>query len=126
VPHKKGFKFAKQHLIGETGERRYFMYAIIKTGGKQYKVEKDMRIKVEKLDAKVGDKINLDCILVVDSKNNLTLAKNSDKIAVEAKVVAQEKQPKVVVFHYKAKKQIRKKQGHRQPYTEIQITNIAV
>ena len=93
------------------------MYAIIKTGGKQYKVEKDMRIKVEKLDAKVGDKINLDCILVVDSKNNLTLAKNSDKIAVEAKVV---------VFHYKAKKQIRKKQGHRQPYTEIQITNIAV
>ena len=102
------------------------MYAIIKTGGKQYKVEKDMRVNVEKLDAKVGDKINLDCILVVDSKNNLTLAKNSDKIAVEAKVVAQEKQPKVVVFHYKAKKQIRKKQGHRQPYTEIQITNIAV
>ena len=102
------------------------MYAIIKTGGKQYKVEKDMRVKVEKLDAKVGDKSNLDCILVVDSKNNLTLAKNSDKIAVEAKVVAQEKQPKVVVFHYKAKKQIRKKQGHRQPYTEIQITNIAV
>lgn len=102
------------------------MYAIIKTGGKQYKVEKDMRVKVEKLDAKVGDKINLDCILVVDSKNNLTLAKDSDKMTVEAKVVAQEKQPKVVVFHYKAKKQIRKKQGHRQPYTEIQITNIAV
>ncbi len=102
------------------------MYAIVKTGGKQYKVEKDMRVKVEKLDAKVGDKISLDCILVVDSKNNLTLAKDSDKMTVEAKVVAQEKQPKVVVFHYKAKKQIRKKQGHRQPYTEIQITNIAV
>lgn len=102
------------------------MYAIVKTGGKQYKVEKDMRVKVEKLDAKVGDKINLDCILVVDSKNNLTLAKDSEKMTVEAKVVAQEKQPKVVVFHYKAKKQIRKKQGHRQPYTEIQITNIAV
>lgn len=102
------------------------MYAIVKTGGKQYKVEKDMRVKVEKLDAKVGDKINLDCILVVDSKNNLTLAKDSDKMTVEAKVVAQEKQPKVVVFHYKAKKQIRKKQGHRQPYIEIQITNIAV
>ena len=102
------------------------MYAIVKTGGKQYKVEKDMRVKVEKLDAKVGDKINLDCILVVDSKNNLTLVKDSDKMTVEAKVVAQEKQPKVVVFHYKAKKQIRKKQGHRQPYTEIQITNIAV
>lgn len=102
------------------------MYAIVKTGGKQYKVEKNMRVKVEKLDAKVGDKINLDCILVVDSKNNLTLAKDSDKMTVEAKVVAQEKQPKVVVFHYKAKKQIRKKQGHRQPYTEIQITNIAV
>lgn len=102
------------------------MYAIVKTGGKQYKVEKDMRVKVEKLDAKVGDKINLDCILVVDSKNNLTLAKDSDKMTVEAKVVAQKKQPKVVVFHYKAKKQIRKKQGHRQPYTEIQITNIAV
>lgn len=102
------------------------MYAIVKTGGKQYKVEKDMRVKVEKLDAKVGDKINLDCILVVDSKNNLTLAKDSGKMTVEAKVVAQEKQPKVVVFHYKAKKQIRKKQGHRQPYTEIQITNIAV
>ena len=102
------------------------MYAIVKTGGKQYKVEKDMRVKVEKLDAKVGDKINLDCILVVDSKNNLTLVKDSDKMTVEAKVVAQEKQPKVVVFHYKAKKQIRKKQGHRQPYTEIQITNIAI
>ena len=102
------------------------MYAIVKTGGKQYKVEKDMRVKVEKLDAKVGDKINLDCILVVDSKNNLTLAKDSDKMTVEAKVVAQEKQPKVVVFHYNAKKRIRTKQGHRQPYTEIQITNIAV
>ena len=64
--------------------------------------------------------------LMQKSVTNLTLAKDSDKMTVEAKVVAQEKQPKVVVFHYKAKKQIRKKQGHRQPYTEIQITNIAV
>lgn len=102
------------------------MYAIIKSGGKQYKVEKDMRVKIEKLDAKVGDKISLDCILVVDSKENMILAKDAATVKVEAKVIKQDKAPKVVVFHYKPKKQIRKKQGHRQPFTEIQITNIAV
>ena len=85
------------------------MYAIIETGGKQYKVEKDMLVKVEKLNAEVGANVELDALMLVDDKGQI---KTGDKAA------------KVLVCHYKSKKQIRKRQGHRQPYTELKIVSI--
>lgn len=100
------------------------MYAIVNCGGKQYKVEKDMLVKVEKLDAQVGDKVALDVVMFADEKGKVLTGEDAKKAVVEAEVKAQDKHPKVFVFHYKAKKQIRKRQGHRQPYTELKITSI--
>ena len=98
------------------------MYAIVKCGGKQYKVEKDMLVKVEKIDAEVGAKIELEVLLVADDKGNVKAGADAAGAKVEAVVNAQGKFPKIDVFHYKPKKQIRKRQGHRQPYTELKIT----
>lgn len=100
------------------------MYAIVKCGGKQYKVEKDMLVKVEKIDAEVGAKVELEVLMFVDDKGSVKAGADAAKVKVEAVVNAQGKFPKVDVFHYKPKKQIRKRQGHRQPYTELKITAI--
>lgn len=100
------------------------MYAIVKCGGKQYKVEKDMLVKVEKIDAEIGAAVQLEVLMIADDKGNVKAGANASKAKVEAVVNAQGKFPKVNVFHYKPKKQIRKRQGHRQPYTELKITEI--
>ena len=99
------------------------MYAIVLTGGKQYKVEQDSIIKVEKLDANVGDKVELDVLMISD---NGTIKAGSDikKAVVNAEVLAQDKAKKINIFKYKAKKNIRKRQGHRQPFTALKITAI--
>ena len=100
------------------------MYAIITTGGKQYKVSQDDIINVEKLDAKVGDKINLDVMMLVDGEkvtNGNPLVKNAE---VVAEVLEHGKEDKVVVFKYKAKKNYRRKQGHRQPFTALKIVSV--
>ena len=100
------------------------MYAIVQTGGKQYKVAQDQIINVEKLDAKVGDKVNLDVLMLVDGEkvvNGNPYVKNAE---VVAEVVEQGKSDKVLVFKYKAKKNERKKQGHRQPYTALKIVSV--
>ena len=100
------------------------MYAIVTTGGKQYKVSQDEIINVEKLDAKVGDKINLDVLMLVDGDkvtNGNPFVKNAE---VVAEVVEQGKEDKVVVFKYKAKKNYRRKQGHRQPFTALKIISV--
>ena len=100
------------------------MYAIVTTGGKQYKVSQDEIINVEKLDAKVGDKINLDVLMIVDGDkvtNGNPLVKNAE---VVAEVVEQGKEDKIVVFKYKAKKNYRRKQGHRQPFTALKIVSV--
>ena len=99
------------------------MYAIVTTGGKQYKVEKDAIIKVEKLDVAVDTEIELDAIMV--NKDGEVLVGNPVAGAkVVAKVVAQAKAKKVIVYKYKSKKNERKRQGHRQPYTALQIVSI--
>jgi len=100
------------------------MYAIVECGGKQYKVEKDMLVKVEKLDAEVGAKVSLDVLMLVDDNGDVKAGEAAKKAKVEAIVNAQDKAAKVLVFHYKSKKQIRKRQGHRQPYTELKISAI--
>ena len=100
------------------------MYAIVTTGGKQYKVSQDDIINVEKLDAKVGDKINLDVMMLVDGDkvtNGNPLVKNAE---VVAEVLEHGKEDKVVVFKYKAKKNYRRKQGHRQPFTALKIVSV--
>lgn len=99
------------------------MYAIVKTGGKQYKVEKDLVIKVEKLDANVGDKIKLDLVMV-NKDGTLLTGQEVEKGYATAEVMAQDKAKKIIVFKYKSKKNIRKKQGHRQPYTALKILEI--
>lgn len=99
------------------------MYAVILTGGKQYKVEKDLIVKVEKINANVGDKISFDAALI-NNDGTLTVGTPIIEKAVEAEVVAQDKAKKIIVYKYKAKKNERKRQGHRQPYTAIKILSI--
>lgn len=96
------------------------MYAIVMTGGKQYKVAEGDLIKVEKLDAQVGATVDLDVVMLNNDGNIVC----DSKASVKAEVVAQDKAKKIVVFRYKAKKNIRKRQGHRQPFTALKITEI--
>ena len=101
------------------------MYAIIETGGKQIRVEKDAVIFVEKLEANEGDVVTLDQVLAVAGENGLTVgAPVVEGASVTAKVVEQGKAKKVIVYKYKAKKDYRRKQGHRQPYTKLVIESI--
>ena len=100
------------------------MFAVIQSGGKQYKVCAEEVIKVEKLDANVGDKINLDVLLISDENNTVVGTPFVKGAVVEAEVVSHGKDDKIVVFKYKPKKNVRRKQGHRQPYTEIKILSI--
>ena len=99
------------------------MFAIIETGGKQYRVSAGDVIDVERLDAEVGATVNLKVLMTGDGENIVTGAAAEAK-TVNATVVRQLKAPKVVVFKYKAKKNVRKKQGHRQNYTRIKIDGI--
>lgn len=101
------------------------MYAIIKTGGKQYKVSEGDLVRVEKLNAEIGDTVEFDEVLMVKSDDDL---KVGTPIVEEAKVSAtvkdQAKDKKVIVFKYRPKKGSKTKQGHRQPYTLVEINNI--
>ncbi len=99
--------------------------SIIKTGGKQYLVSKGDTIKVEKLDAEEGDQITFDQVLMIKNNDDLKVGEPFIKKAkVEAKVLEQGKREKVIIFKYKAKKRQKKKKGHRQPYTKVEITKI--
>ena len=100
------------------------MYAIVDNGNKQYKAEVNSVIKLEKLDANVGDKVDLKVVMVVD-ENGIKVAGEADAYKAVAEVVEQGKDKKIIVFKYKAKKNERKKQGHRQPFTEVKIVEIA-
>ena len=101
------------------------MYAVVRSGGKQYKVSAGDVLRVEKLDAQVGDTITLEDVLMVSDgeKVNVEQAKLA-KAKVTARVTAQGRHPKIVVFKYKRRKRYRRKQGHRQWYTELAIENI--
>ena len=100
------------------------MYAIIASGGKQYKVEEGLSIDVEKLNANIGDKVNFDVMLVSDGKTVKAGSPLLKNVVCEAEVIAHGKADKIVVFKYKAKKNERKKQGHRQPFTRVKILSI--
>lgn len=100
------------------------MFAVVQTGGKQYNVTENDVIRVEKLNSDVGSKVNLDVLLVSDGKKIVAGTPVVDKAEVVAEVLAHGKGEKIVVFKYKPKKNVRSKQGHRQPWTEIKIVSI--
>jgi large subunit ribosomal protein L21 len=101
------------------------MYAVLVTGGKQYRVQEGDVIYVEKLDAEIESTVELDNILVVSKDGELIVGKPVVEGAkVVATVLAQGKAKKIIVFKYKRKKDYRRKQGHRQPFTKLQIEKI--
>ncbi len=102
------------------------MYAIIETGGKQYRVQEGDVITVEKLDAAVGETVCFDHVLVLGEGEGIQVGTPYVGTAVEGKVVEEGKGKKVIIFKYKAKKDYRKKQGHRQPYTMVEITGLGM
>ena len=101
------------------------MYAIIETGGKQYRVQEGDTLFVEKLEANEGDLVTIDSVLAVSKDGKLTVGTPVVEGAkVEAKVVEQGRGKKIIVFKYKPKKDYRRKQGHRQYYTKLVIEKI--
>ena len=100
------------------------MFAIVQSGGKQYKVSENDVISVEKLSNAVGDKIKLDVLLISEDGNVVAGNPFVEGAVCEAEVVAHGKGDKIVVFKYKQKKNERKKQGHRQPFTQLKILSI--
>jgi len=102
------------------------MYAVIATGGKQYRVSEGDEVRVEKLAGASGDKVVFDQVLMLgqgsDSKIGAPTVKNAK---VEAEIVAQDRAKKIIVFKFKRRKKYRLKQGHRQPFTQLKITKIS-
>lgn len=100
------------------------MYAIIQTGGKQYKVAAGDEVLIEKLEAAVDAEVEFDVLLVSDESGVKVGKPVLDGVKVKGKVLEHGKGKKVVVFKYKPKKNIRTKRGHRQPYTKVEILSI--
>jgi large subunit ribosomal protein L21 len=101
------------------------MYAIIETGGKQYKVQEGDVVFVEKLAIEEGSTVTLDKVLAVSNEGSLSVGNPVvEKANVQAKVLGHGKGEKIIIFKYKPKKDYRKKNGHRQPYTKLQIEKI--
>lgn len=101
------------------------MYAIIKTGGKQLKVEENRYYDVELLNAQVGEKVKFDVLLLNDGKKSTVGTPIVKDAVVEAEVMAHGKGEKLTIFTYKPKKNERRKMGHRQPFTRVKILSIA-
>ena len=102
------------------------MYAIIVTGGKQYKVSEGDKVRVEKLDGEVGAAVSFDQVLLVGGDSVSVGNPCVAGAKVEGKITAQGKGKKVIVYKYKPKTGYHKKNGHRQLFTEVEITSIAV
>ena len=101
------------------------MYAIIESCGKQYKVAQGDVVFFEKLDTEVGKKVTFDNVVLVSDGEKIEIGNPYVKgFKVEGKVVAHGKGKKIIVYKYKAKKNYRRTQGHRQPYTKVEITSI--
>jgi large subunit ribosomal protein L21 len=101
------------------------MYAVVRTGGKQYKVSAGDLLRIEKLEAEVGERITLDDVLIVSDGENVQVDPSElVKAKVTARVASHGRGRKIVVFKYKRRKRYRRKQGHRQHYTELAIENI--
>ncbi len=101
-------------------------YAIIQTGGKQYKVEKGALLDVEKLEGEAGKEVRLEAVLAVRKASGLQIGRpNLDGVSVKAEIVTQTKGPKVINFKFKRRKGYHRKVGHRQKYTRLKIVEIS-
>ena len=100
------------------------MYAIIATGGKQYRVSEGDVLFIEKIDAEVDSTVSFDVLLVENEGDVKVGTPVLEGVKAEGKVVAQGRGEKIIVFKYKAKKNYRRKQGHRQPYTKLTVEKI--
>ena len=100
------------------------MYAIIATGGKQYRVSEGDVVYIEKIDAQVDSTVSFDVLLMGNDGDVKIGTPVVEGVKVEGKVVGQIRGEKIVVYKYKSKKNYRRKQGHRQPYTKVEITKI--
>ena len=99
------------------------MYAVVETGGKQYRVQEGDVIQVEKLAVNEGEVVSLD-VIALGKDGRVLVGEVLANVKVNAKVVSHGKGKKVIVFKYKPKKDYRRKQGHRQPYTELVIETV--
>ena len=99
------------------------MYAVVETGGKQYKVEQGASLLVDRLDAKQGDKVALRAVMFRDD-DVVAAPKELEKVKVEAKVAEHLRGPKIKVFKYKAKKGYRRRAGHRSELTRLEVTSL--
>jgi large subunit ribosomal protein L21 len=101
------------------------MLAVIKTGGKQYKVTPGQKIKIEKLKIEEGKDVTFNEVLLIDNDKDLVIGEPMIKNAkVLGKVLKQDRHEKVIIYKYKPKKRYRLKKGHRQPFTEVEILSI--
>lgn len=100
------------------------MYAVIETGGKQYRVEQGSIIRVEKLDVPEDEKIIFERVLLVSKEGRVYAGPEAEKAKVEGTVIRHGKARKVIVFKYKPKKGYRRKRGHRQLFTEVRVDKI--
>jgi len=100
------------------------MYAVIKTGGKQYRVSEGEILHVEKLAGNPGDEVSFDEVLMVGGDKTKVGTPFVKGASVKAQIVSQDRDKKIIVFKFRRRKNYRKKQGHRQPYTQLKITGI--
>lgn len=102
------------------------MYAVIQTGGKQYRVAQGETLRVEKLLASAGDKLTFEALMLADDAGGVTVGKPLVLGAsVQAEVLEQGLGEKIIIFKYRRRKNYRRKQGHRQPFTSLKITSIS-
>jgi len=102
------------------------MYAIVSSGGKQYKVQKGETLRVEKLSGDIGAPVSFDKVLMFSDGENVNIGQPVlENVSVNGHIVEQDKAKKIIVFKYKRRKRYRKKQGHRQQYTAVKIDSIA-
>jgi len=101
------------------------MYAVVATGGKQYKVREGEVLRIEKIPGEIGADVSFDKILMFSDGENVKIGQPVlDDVAVNGRIVSQGKAKKIIVFKYKRRKRYRRKQGHRQQFTAVQIDNI--
>ena len=100
------------------------MYAVIRTGGKQYRVAEGQKVRVEKLPGSAGDKVTFSEVLLLGGDSPKIGRPLVSGASVAAEITAQDRGPKIVVFKFRRRKNYRRKNGHRQPYTELKITGI--
>ncbi len=101
------------------------MYAVITSGGKQYRVTEGLTLKLEKLTAEVGTTVNLEKVLMVVNGENIQVGKPHLDVAVEASIVSHGRHKKIHIVKFRRRKHHRKQMGHRQYFTEVKITKIA-